>query len=54
MAELEHELPPLVFSGSYTTIKYTDKQDVGLLSLPEKGTSVPVTESFSAGPCDWH
>jgi hypothetical protein len=31
-AELKHELPPHVFSGSHTTTKYTDKQEVGLLS----------------------
>ncbi|PUZ46837.1 hypothetical protein GQ55_7G114500 [Panicum hallii var. hallii] len=30
--EEKEELPPYVFSGSYTTTKYTNKQDVGLLS----------------------
>jgi hypothetical protein len=32
MAEIKHELPPHVLSGSYTTTKYMDKQDAGLLS----------------------
>jgi hypothetical protein len=30
--EKKEDLPPYVFSGSYTTTKYTNKQDVKLLS----------------------
>jgi hypothetical protein len=38
-AELKQELHPHVFSGSYTTTKYTNRQELGLLSSgrPEPG-----------------